>query len=103
MTAKNIRNVSDRSFTGIGGVTLKPGSAMRVEKWSAVEDSDMVRSWVAAGMLVVEDATARSTKETGPSEEEAEAARLAAERKGAREDEKLTEIVGEQVAKGSKK
>jgi hypothetical protein len=41
------------------GERIPPGGEVLVKKWETVEDNDMVKAWIAAGVLEVKDLPAR--------------------------------------------
>lgn len=56
MTSAIVTNKHDADLAlPMGGPNLRPGVPVKVERWSAISEHSLVRAWLAAGVLSVED------------------------------------------------
>lgn len=52
----NIRNEHVAPLGIPGGPVIQPGRTCAVDRWDSLKDHETVAAWVAAGLLVEEDA-----------------------------------------------
>lgn len=48
------------------GPSIRPGATVNVLEWDTVKDSDMVKAWLAAEVITVEEAEDEKPKDTKP-------------------------------------
>lgn len=56
MTAKNVTNHHDGALgMPAGGPLIPPGRTARVDRWEIVSENQVVKAWLAAGVLTISD------------------------------------------------
>ena len=59
MTDKNVTNHSESALGLPNGPVIQPGATVRVNDWENKESNDVVKAWLDAGALTLEDAPER--------------------------------------------